>query len=182
MTNFNYEEKLREGAAAEDIAARFLARHKAVASVEDVRAARAWQQRDVDYRVRMTDGKVLNVEVKSDRWIGTTGNLLVEVCNLHFTGERGRAVRAGWTYFSQAYWLLLWCPTNARLYSLTMGALHKGLQRCVSAIGMQTQLSASVTEGRWMTVNALVPLHYVAHHQYAVRGESFALIREDEHE
>lgn len=177
MSDFNYREKQAEGATAEDIAARFLTAHKAVARVEDVRAVKAWQQRDVDYRAHLTDGKVLNVEVKSDKWIGTTGNVLVEVCNVHFTGERGRAVRAGWTFFSAAHWLLLWCPTNERMYSLTMQALHAGLRRSAQD---KTQLAASVTEGRWMTVSALIPLHHVRHHEYGLRGESFALISQGE--
>jgi len=177
MTDFNYQEKLAEGAAAEDIARRFLAAHRAVARVEDVRAVKAWQVRDVDYIAHLTTGQRMNVEVKSDRWIGTTGNMLVEVCNVHFAGERGRAVRAGWTFFTQAAWLLLWCPTNERLYSLTTRALHEGLKRSAQS-GTQTRLSASVTEGRWMTVNALIPLGAIRYHEYVQRGESFALVKQ----
>lgn len=174
MTDFQFQAKLNEGAKAEDIVYRFLGTHKQVASVEDVRDIKAWQQKDVDYRVRLHGGQFMNVEAKSDVWIGKSGNLLLEIANVYFTGER--VVRPGWAFFSQATWLLMWCPTNQRLYSLTMNALHTGFQSYIKAAGKNLRLSISYSEGKWMTISALVPMQFVNHHQYALHGSSFVLV------
>ncbi len=135
------------------------------AGIEDVRADPVWQARDVDYRFTRMDGSTINVEVKSDRHIATTGNVLFELLRIHHSAER--CAYLGWSVFSWADRLLVWCPPAERLYLFEVLALREAMQTYTQEARQSMKLRVIATDTQRTTISVLVPLALVPHRAYA---------------
>lgn len=162
--DYSFAGKLREGGTAEALAESFLRTHTSITQVKDVRSDPAWQRQDVDYLAWLATGVMLKVEVKSDAHIARSGNLLFELSHIHFSGNP--VVRPGWSVFSAANWLLVWCPASAQLYSFTSDSLRQAVRRYIQRAKADTRVAVVTTDRGWATVNVLVPTFYVEHRKY----------------
>lgn len=81
--------------------------------VYDARNSRNYQQKDIDYVVHKTkEGKHYKVEVKTDRYIAYTGNLLVEnasTCNPKHNYQ-------GWIHYTEADVIAYVCAHTNHIY------------------------------------------------------------------
>jgi hypothetical protein len=162
---------LHVGQEGEQIAASFFA-WTGWGTPEDVRADPFWQRQEVDYRLHLKAGDVTTVEVKSDQHIGRSGNVLFELLRIHHTSEATPAY-LGWSVFSAARWLLVWCPPTGRLYLIAMRELRRGFQAYTLATRPNARLSVVSTDTARTTINVLVPLGYVNHQVYCRIGEGW---------
>lgn len=167
MYLFENPELKPKGDYAEVVVCEFLRRCPGVAQVEDVRDDPAWQQQDVDYRVTLTSGTARGVEVKSDQHIARSGNVLFELARLHHTARPERCAHLGWSVFSAADWLLVYCPPARALYWFSFAALRGGMQAYMKDSRDKARLALIATDSQRTTLNILIPLAYVPHAVYA---------------
>lgn len=86
------------------------------AKIEDVRENREFQFCDVDFVAQMLDGRKLLVEIKSDKYLGKTGNFLVEAFRRYSSGDG----ILGWLYRSRADYIFFWASSIEKIYVLKM--------------------------------------------------------------
>lgn len=156
---------MREGSDGEARAYDFLSR-LSHAHIEDVRSDSFWQQRDVDYLFTRMDDSVLTVEVKSDRHIAQSGNVLFELARLHHT-SRDVCAYLGWSVFTEADRLLVWCPPAERLYVFVVSELRSAMQRYTQKTRQLMKLNIVSTDTLRTTINILIPLTEVPHRVFA---------------
>lgn len=156
------------GDAAEAVAVAFLRALPHVRQVRDVTRDATWQAREIDLRVEDARGAWHGIEVKSDRHIARTGNVLFELVRVHHSAPV--CAYLGWGVFSQAAWLFVWCPPAERLYTFNVTALREAFQRHTAAERSKLRLSVVPTDARRTTINVLVPLALVPHTAYVRVG------------
>ena len=106
-----FSETLVYGQRGEADIAEFFRRHGL--QVENVSDKEEYQKKDVDLLVTDKNGRVLQVEVKTDRDSVRTGYIIVEEA-MH----RIQGTRLGWLYFCEADILCYYLQNASRIYFL----------------------------------------------------------------
>ena len=122
----DYMARGREG---EEIVLRWLAARPGVKAVEDLRADLAAQRDDVDCRVAFAGGREMLVEIKTDSYIGRTGNLVFEMTRINHTAPVEYLVTPGWSVRSTADLFAFYGLLSERLYLLTADHFRAGFRR-----------------------------------------------------
>lgn len=133
--------------------------------LDDVRRDPAWQEKDVDFRAHFSTG-VLNIEVKSDRWIDRSENVLFELCRIHHTAQPKYCAYLGWSVFSAADRVLVWCAPSSRLFVFEADQMRAGMQRYTQKARKDMNLAIVDTDEQRTTINILVPLDFIRHKSY----------------
>lgn len=168
MTSLFADTRLRNvGNDAEAIAEQFMAAVPNVKRVIDVSNVIDWQRREVDRRCELANGAWVNVEIKSDRHIHTSRNFSFELARLHHTATPEHCAYLGWSVFSEADRLLVWCPPAQRLYSFLTDDVRRGMQRYTQEVRGNMRTAIVTTDDKRTTINILVPLSYIPHNVYA---------------
>lgn len=148
-----------EGRVAERIVAGWLASEydgRVISVVDDPE----WQEREVDFLVTSpTRRTALTVEAKSDRHIANSGNVLFELARVHHTAST--VAYNGWSVFSQAELLVVYCPPASSLYVMRMQHLREGLQAYCRAVRGAMRVIVTPTDTDRTTINVLIPMDYV---------------------
>lgn len=92
--------------------------------VVDVTASPSYRQQDVDFRIHK-DEFHLSVEVKTDRYITSTGNFLIE----HLCSANKKQDGLGWFHYTTADSLIFVCEQTERIYAFRMEDIRTYLEK-----------------------------------------------------
>lgn len=149
---------MQDGRLAEEVCLRYLRGMAGVATVDDVRKVVAWQQRDVDFVVHLGNGLEASVEVKSDRHLGVSPNVIFEVLRINHTAEPDLACSMGWSARSGADWFVFYSPVRRAVYVCRAHELRRAFQRYTRKMRKQVRLNYVPTDAIKSTVNVLLPM------------------------
>lgn len=167
---YSYNGDLYEaGRRAEDWVLEYLNQVPGVGEIQDVRDDPMWQRKDVDFIVRFAFGEEVKVEAKGDRHIHK-GNVLFEPFRIHHTASPEHCGCLGWSVFSEAERVLVWCEPVSRLYFFEMDALRRGMQRYTHEARPNINSRWISTDTERTTFNIYIPLRYVPHRVYEFVG------------
>ena len=163
------------GQDAESIVMDFLNSFKQITKKDDLRLDKEWQEKDVDYRIETANGEML-IEVKSDQHIGKSGNVLFELIRLHHTAKSEHCAYIGWSVFSAADRIFVWCPPTRKLYIFKTPDLRRAMQGYTYEQRKSMRIEIVVTDTKRTTINILVPLAYVSYHVYQKNAKGWECI------
>lgn len=149
------------GKRAEEAVLEFLRRRPGVLGVDDLRDLRPMQKADVDCSIETADGRSTLAEIKGDKHLGKSGNVLFEALRINHTAPPHRAVTLGWSARSPATYFLYYAPNATRgesIYQCRADALRQHVQRYTRRVRKQTRIDYVETDGIKSTVNLLIPL------------------------
>lgn len=129
---------MTRGRAGEEIVLRWFATRPGVQAVEDLRADPAARRDDVDCRVVLAAGRRLLVEIKTDSYIGRTGNLVFEMTRINHTAPVEHLVTPGWSVRSTADLFAFYGLRSERLYLVTAGQLRGGFRRFMAQLSRES--------------------------------------------
>lgn len=156
---------MREGRKGEDAALHFLSMFQSD-QITDVRDDPYWRERDVDFLLHKSSGAVVKLETKSDRHIAQTGNVLFELMRIHHTAGHEHCAYLGWSVFTEAHHLLVWCPPANRMYVFGVADLRRAMQAYTRKTRQFARLKVVTTDTARTTINVLIPLRLVPHKVY----------------
>lgn len=118
------------GKQGEDIVINWLKSNPQILGVTDFRDIREIHEADVDVGVRLYTGQVCLAEIKTDTYLGKTGNILVEVLRINHFSDHKYAGYLGWSLRSPAEFLLFYAPnhTPPTIYKTTFKKYRSVLQ------------------------------------------------------
>lgn len=151
---------MKDGKRAEGICLAFIRKQPSVLRIEDTRDLRVLREADVDCVMHLMDGRIHLAEIKSDRHLGITGNVLFEVLRVNHTAPADRACTLGWTARSPARWLMYYAPAQQRMYVGEFAALRKAFQAYTQEIRQAVRLDWVNTDSIKSTLNVLIPWNY----------------------
>lgn len=118
-----------EGKYAEEVTLAFLKDIPSIIGVEDFRELRSFHETDIDCAIKTIDGRVTLAEIKSDRHLGISGNVLFEVLRINHTCQPDKAGYLGWSLRSPATYFLYFAPILEKLYQCRVCELRRSFQR-----------------------------------------------------
>lgn len=151
---------MAEGRKAEEIVMAFLKKRPEIIGIEDWRELRAVHEADVDCAITTTDGRVTLAEIKSDRHLGQSGNVLFEVLRINHTCRPDRACVLGWSARSPATYFLYYAPSVNSIYQCRCDELRRAFQEYTKEERQDTRTCWVNTDSIKSTVNVLIPWEY----------------------
>jgi hypothetical protein len=145
------------GKEGERVVIQWLESRPNVLGVSDFRDVRQIQEADVDIGVRLYTGQVCLAEIKTDTYLGTSGNILNEVLRINHYSDHDVAGYLGWTWRSPAKWLIYYAPnrTPPAIYKATFADVRLVLQRVSKE--NDVRFTTVRTDSGKTTYNILVP-------------------------
>jgi hypothetical protein len=121
---------MRIGKAGETVCLNWLRQHPGVCDIIDFRAVRAVHECDIDCGVKLYTGNICLVEIKTDTYLGVTGNILCEVLRINHTCEPNFAGYLGWMLRSPAKYLLYYAPNRipSAIYKAEFALIRRVIQ------------------------------------------------------
>jgi ribosomal protein L19 len=153
-------EYMQVGKQAEEIVLSFLKSRPDVLGVNDFRDLRAVQEADIDFAIKTRDGRVTLAEVKSDRHVGMTGNILFEVLRINHTCISEKSCVLGWSARTPAQFILYYSPQLKRLYQFRSEQLRKAFQQYSRDNRKKMRIDVVPTDKIKTTINVLIPKPY----------------------
>ena len=98
----------------------------AITAIKDVSKDKEWQKYGIDFILTCASGvnfrpaQEIFVDVKSDDWLGKTGNFCVEMFQL----EKTYNVKKAWFYYTKADYGVYYSPTNNEWWIISLEALR----------------------------------------------------------
>lgn len=153
-------EYMNEGRKAELVVMAWLLLNSDVIDFDDCRPFRPAQGADYDFAVRNRDGTAPLVEVKSDRHLGSTGNMVFEIARVNHTAPAEKAVTLGWSARSPASRIIYYAPSVDRIYIVRTMDFRECFQRYSEEVrgGVRTEWIS--TDNIKSTIIALIPEKY----------------------
>lgn len=148
---------MEAGKRAEAICMEFLRRRPEVADMDDLRDLRAMQKADCDCVCYLYSGQVCLAEIKSDKHLGVTGNVLFEVLRINHTCDPLNAGTLGWSLRSPAQFVVYYAPSVSSIYMARFADLRKAFQAYTRRVRKAVRLDVVPTDNIKTTVNVLLP-------------------------
>jgi hypothetical protein len=148
---------MTEGKRAEEVCMAFLRQRPEVLGLEDTRDLRVLQEADVDCAVHLLNGQVHLAEIKSDRHLGVSGNVLFEVLRVNHTCRPASSCTLGWAARSPAQWLVYYAPSVSRIYMGRFEDLRQCFQAYTREARDRTRLIWVSTDALKSTLSVLLP-------------------------
>lgn len=151
--NNAFKEMLEVGEIGEVAAERLLPQLYPNYKLIDVRQQANWQEKDVDYLLALA-ADVISLEVKTDRRMGETGNIYVELVSNVGTG------RKGWFYYCQAEQIAFYDTENEELHIVSYSDLQQTMKTAYAR-----EITITAYEGNGYTKQrkgALLPIRELA--------------------
>jgi len=145
------------GKRAEEAVLRWLGENPDILDVRDCRSQRVGQEADFDFSITGTDGVVTLAEVKSDKLINKTGNMIFEIARVNHTAPHDRAVTLGWSARSPATWCVFYCPPAKKIYVVRFEDLRKCFQHYSRKVRKNVRMKWVPTDSIKSTLIALIP-------------------------
>lgn len=149
-----------EGNKAEEIVLKFLRDCPWVIGVDDWRNLRAVQEADVDCAIKTRDGRVTLAEIKSDKHLGVSGNVLFEMLRINHTCVPDKAGYLGWSFRSPATYFLYYAPSAKSLYQCRADALREVAQQYTRQKRKGSRVDWVNTGAIKSTINLLIPWEF----------------------
>lgn len=126
-------------------------------SVIDFREFRLAQRIDVDFGVETIDGQIVLAEIKSDKWISKTGNLLFENHRInHFVANHWFYL--GWGWRSPAQKLIIRNPQTNATFVFNFLSLRRFIASYIGKEGKNIRVAIVETDDQKTTFNYLIPM------------------------
>ena len=154
---------MQVGKRAEEIVLAFLKSRPDVLGVNDFRELRAVQEADIDFAIKTVDGRVTLAEVKSDRHLGISDNVLFEVLRINHTCITDKSCILGWSARTPAQYILYFSPQFNRLYQFRTEQLRKAFQKYSHDMRKKIRIDVVPTDQIKTTINVLIPKKYWKH-------------------
>jgi len=148
------------GKTAEAIVMDFLRSNPEVIGVEDIRKLRPMQAADADCIIYNADGTIAIAEIKSDKYLGKSGNVLFEALRINHTAPPDKAATLGWTARSPATYFLFYAPYNDSIYQCRADDLRAAFQKYTAEAREQSRYRLVPTDNIKSTVTYLIPWKY----------------------
>jgi hypothetical protein len=149
-----------EGIKAQNIVLKFLRDHPDVIGVDDMSQLKVMQEADVDCMIKTRDGLITLAEIKSDKWIGKSENILFEVLRINHTAPPDHCVTLGWSARTPAKYLIYYSPELERIYVIASDDLRRAMQKYTSETRKSSNISYVSTDNIKSTINILIPERY----------------------
>lgn len=149
------------GRNAEMIVMKWLRQRPSIIGIDDLRNLKAMREADVDASVRLYDGRIALVEIKSDWHLGVSGNILFEVLRINHTCSSEASCTLGWSARSPAKWLLFYAPQIDAIYMITFNDYRKGMQKFTRDVEPNKHIITVRTDAIKTTLNLLIPETYI---------------------
>ena len=109
------------GKQGEETVIDWLKQRPNIIGVTDFREIREIHDADIDVGVRLYTGQVCLAEIKTDTYLGTTGNIIFEVLRINHYSDHKYAGYLGWSFRSPAEFLLFYAPNRKppAIYKIT---------------------------------------------------------------
>ena len=115
---------MAKGKLNEDIILAWLREHDRSKEVLDFREFRLAQRIDVDFGIETIDGGIVLAEVKSDDYLGKTGNIFLELFRINHFVKPEHHFYLGWFYRTPALKLIVRNPESGLTYIIRFDALR----------------------------------------------------------
>ena len=148
---------MEDGRIAEQIVMTWLRRNSSVIGVDDWRELQVVREADVDCAVKLRDGRVRLAEIKSDKHLGVSGNVLFEVLRINHTCMSEKACVLGWSARSPATYFLYYAPEVKAIYVCRPDDLRSAFQNYTKNARKKTALCWVDTDRIKSTLNVLIP-------------------------
>lgn len=145
------------GKVGEDVVIKWLKIKPQVLGVTDFRSIREVHEADVDVGVRLYTGQVCLAEIKTDTYLGKSGNIITEVLRINHYSDHKYAGYLGWSFRSPAEHLLFYAPncTPPSIYKTTFKKYRSVAQ--LHTKENDTDFMTIRTDSGKTTYNILIP-------------------------
>lgn len=148
---------MKIGKEGERIVMQWLEDNPKVIGVTDFRDVREIQEADVDVGIKLYTGQICLAEIKTDTYLGKSGNIIAEVLRINHRGNPRYAGYLGWSFRSPAEHLLFYAPnrTPKAIYKIPFAEYRSVIQ----SYSKQNNLKfiAVRTDSGKTTYNILIP-------------------------
>lgn len=148
---------MQAGEEAEEIVFQWLLKQPYVVELKDLRGSKPVQDTDIDAAIFLRDGRTVLAEIKSDRHLGVSDNILFEVLRIQHTAEPVRCAVLGWSVRSPAQWLIYYAPSVNKIYQVSFEDLRKVFQAYTRAERDKVKTIWVNTDNIKSTLNVLIP-------------------------
>ena len=150
------------GNNAEEIVIRYLKGEPTVERVVDCRDDPERQNQEIDFEVFLKNGKKIFVEVKSDAYLGKSGNILFEFARInHTVSDLSFCAVRGWSIRSRATHFIYYAPAVESLYIIKTPNLRTAMQEYTKQARKNTHFDYVSTDEIKSTLNILIPISFV---------------------
>lgn len=118
------------------------------------------QPADIDCAIRTKSGHVILAEIKSDSYLGKTGNVLFEVLRINHTCDPEFSMGLGWAARTPAKYIFYYAPSVNKVYKFTTIGLRRSMQRYTREKRKGIRLDIVETDSIKTTINILIPIEY----------------------
>lgn len=163
------------GKSAEAIVMAWLSSQPWCQSVQDVRDEPQMRTDDVDVLVTPSTAPVsdtirklirnhdpLLIEIKSDKYIGRTDNMLFETYRIYHDNPPNRATTAGWSARSTAHVIIWYGSSVHKLYIIRLDDMQRAFQTYTRDARRSIRSRFIATDKSKTTHNVYIPIKYVA--------------------
>lgn len=156
----NYNGDLMDkGKMNEEIIINWLKHEGYVKGIIDFREFRLAQRIDVDCGIETIDGNIVLAEIKSDKHIDESKNLLFEFCRInHFVDNKWFYL--GWGWRSPAQKLIIRNPETNDIFVFDFLQLRRRVANYISEIGKNLRIDITLTDVQKTTFNYIIPMDY----------------------
>ncbi len=148
---------MRIGKLGEVICMEWLEKHPSICEIIDFRNIRTIHECDIDCGVKLYTGNICLVEIKTDTYLGVTGNILCEVLRINHTCESAFAGYLGWMLRSPAKYLLYYAPNRQppAIYKGEFSLIRRVIQDYTRK--QNPRIDIVRTDNLKTTINFLIP-------------------------
>lgn len=157
---------MADGIKAQDIVLEFLRKRPDVIGVDDLSQLKVMQEADVDCMIKTADGLITLAEIKSDKWIGKSGNILFEVLRINHTTTPDHAVTLGWSARTPAKFLIFYSPDLSKIYVISSDNLRRAMQQYTRTARKDSKINFVETDQIKSTLNILIPERFCKFTEY----------------
>lgn len=138
---------------------------------DDTTVLKVMQTADVDCMIKTRDGLVTLAEIKSDQYIGISGNILFETVRINHTSSPDYCMTLGWSARTPAKYIIYYSPKLNKIFVTTSNDLRSAMQKYTRDFRKQTNISYVETDAIKSTVNILIPQRYCKFTIYDLQKE-----------
>ena len=110
---------------------------------------------DIDFHFSGNNGSWYG-EVKTDRYMGKTGNVLYEILRINHTSDLF-PLTLGWSFRSEADKLFIYAPSVRKIYYADFSVYRSGFKGVSRTVGSKFKFDVIKTDKIKSTVNVYVP-------------------------
>lgn len=148
------------GLAGQSVVINLLHSRPEILGVSDWSDLEAVQMADIDCAIKTISGHVILAEIKTDTYLGRTGNILFEVLRINHTCNPEYSMGLGWAARTPAKYIFYYAPAINKVYKFKTDNLRLGMQRYTKDKRKAIRLDIVETDNIKTTINILIPLEY----------------------